>query len=185
MVNIFEKFNSRNLFSANKIIKGSAAEIYAIIIDIHDYYCRLYIPNKTKEQKRINKINSLDFPQKDEDAKYNHNYNEYITKNEENLKIFQNNELFKKANLLSKINNEKQSNNNNNYNYNNYCIVETPKEALQNLTSRKNNNQNNKNNNNYSSNSNKKNKKSDYYSVNSFDFINKLFDVEVEIKDKM
>ncbi len=54
----FEKFNSRHLFNTNKIVKGLPEVIFELIIDIHDYYCKGYIPNKTKEHKRINQINN-------------------------------------------------------------------------------------------------------------------------------
>lgn len=187
----FEKFNSRHLFSSNKIIKGSPVEIYELIADIHDYYCKSYIPSKTKEKKRIQKINSLDF--EDENNIYNTNYK--ITNNEENLRLQMNKNFeTKEFNSLKNI----KKNINDNYNFKNKVFFHQNKEieSEENSKNRQIFNSNKKSYNKDDTYSQKnqikdiknniqKNKKNDYYSINSFDFNYKIFATEEELKDKM
>jgi len=174
----FEKFNSRHLFSANKIVKGSPEEIYELIIDIHNYYCKSYLPSKSKERKRIQKINSFDFDHEN----YNYPTNDKITSNQETLRVFMKNnsqgkdsncmKFNKNSNFMNRVNSKKNEDNSNpaaiikNYNYNNKYKTENNQKIEY-------------------RNKNQKAKKNDYYSVNSFDFSYKIFASEEELKDRV
>lgn len=183
----FEKFNSRHLFSANKIIKGSPLEIYELIIDIHDYYCKSYLPYKIKEKKRLKKINSLDF----DDGYNDYNTNDRITNNQETLRILMNNNF--KGNDSYSTNSNRFPNNN--YNFKNRVNFKENPKNNDNSKEKKKKNSNKKANDNKDKteiihkieviNKNQKTKRNDYYSVNSFDFNYKIFASEEELKDRM
>ena len=173
------------MFSAYKIIKGSPVEICEIIIDIHDYYCKSYLPFKIKEKKRLQEINSLDYD--NENDIYNDNCK--ITNNQDNLKLLKNNNVEGKE-----FHNKASSRNyNNNYNFmnkiqrnaNNDKNINSPLDNFNNKSGDKNQNKSKDNQRKEEKKNNQKFKKNDYYSVNSFDFNYKIIASEEELKDRM
>jgi len=188
----YEKFNSRHLFSANKIIKGSPQEIYELMIDIHDFYCKSYIPSKIKEEKRLDKINCLDFDDDNEFIKINDkNLPNKFTTNQENLKVYVNSFYKNIDRDQNSIDRENLIINNNKINRNILSNYDDKNTSCKNPT----NNNLNLNQNHVAKKSNKimkkavkgnsKNKKNDYYSISSFDFDSKIYGAQKDFKDIM